>query len=227
MPTKKKPKNVIQKSKPKKLEKSFTKKLLSQVKKTARSIQKKITATTSPIAKPSKPVVQKPNVDVKVTKPNTKTLVNTKGNAPGNLISKTQVSAPRATTRVKGLKPTILLNTAVAAGPVCREVACELLATSGGYCRLHYIKNWKKVKRKELILRERKLNQYIEELVSKYPDKYIEAIRQDLTTEKDFLKVISDLEIDEGMDDFELDTEATEGILDNIKRDYEDEGDAF
>src|SRR3954449_3423286 len=33
---------------------------------------------------------------------------------------------------------------------VCREIACEGLATSGGYCRLHYIKNWKKIKRKEV-----------------------------------------------------------------------------
>ena len=40
-------------------------------------------------------------------------------------------------------------------------------------------------------------------LVSKYPDKYIEAIRQDLANDKEFAKVISDLEIDEGMDDFE------------------------
>jgi hypothetical protein len=87
---------------------------------------------------------------------------------------------------------------------VCREVACEGLATSGGYCRLHYIKNWKKIKRKELILREKKLNQYIEELVLKYPDKYIEAIRMDLSTDKDFAKVIYDLDLDEGVDDFDV-----------------------
>lgn len=112
--------------------------------------------------------------------------------------------------------------------PVCREVACELMSTTGGYCRMHYIKNWKKIKRKEMILKERKLNSYIEELVSKYPDKYIEAIRQDLASEKDFAKVIADLEIEEGLDDFEsVETETAEGIIDNIKRDFEDEGDAF
>ncbi|MBI3544837.1 MAG: hypothetical protein HY075_16315, partial [Deltaproteobacteria bacterium] len=112
--------------------------------------------------------------------------------------------------------------------PVCREVACELMATTGGYCRMHYIKNWKKVKRKEMILREKKLNNYIEELVSKYPDKYIEAIRQDLASEKDFAKVIADLEIDESLDDFEtVETESAEGIIDNLKRDFDDEGDVF
>ena len=114
-------------------------------------------------------------------------------------------------------------------GPaVCREVACELMANTGHYCRMHYIKNWKKIKRKEIILKEKKLNHYIEELVSKYPDKYIEAIRQDLASEKDFAKVVADLEIDEGLDDFEsVETESAEGIIDNLKRDFEDEGDVF
>lgn len=107
---------------------------------------------------------------------------------------------------------------------VCREVACEGLAIAAGYCRLHYIKNWKKVKRKDLILRERKLNQYIEELVAKYPDKYIEAIRQDLASDKDFAKVIGDLDLDESVDDFDAEGESADSLIDNIKRDFEDEG---
>ncbi|MEO5970344.1 MAG: hypothetical protein ABIQ95_10495 [Bdellovibrionia bacterium] len=111
---------------------------------------------------------------------------------------------------------------------VCREVACEGLATSGGYCRLHYIKNWKKIKRKEAILREKKLDQYIEELVSKYPDKYIEAIRQDLANDKDFAKVIHDLDLDEGTDDFDGEGgESMDSLIDTIKRDFDDDGDAF
>lgn len=111
---------------------------------------------------------------------------------------------------------------------VCREVACEGLATSSGYCRLHYIKNWKKIKRKEGILREGKLNQYIEELVIKYPDKYIEAIRQDLASDKDFAKVIYDLDLDEGIDDFEGEGgDPNDSLIDTIKRDFEDEGEAF
>ncbi|OFZ21974.1 MAG: hypothetical protein A2X94_16080 [Bdellovibrionales bacterium GWB1_55_8] len=110
---------------------------------------------------------------------------------------------------------------------VCREVACEGLSTSAGYCRLHYIKNWKKIKRKELILKEKKLNQYIEELVVKYPDKYIEAIRQDLANDKDFAKVIYDLDLDESDDEFDGENESMDALIDNIKRDFDDEGDAF
>ncbi len=110
---------------------------------------------------------------------------------------------------------------------VCREVACEGLATTHGYCRLHYIKNWKKIKRKELILKEGKLNQYIEELVAKYPDRYIEAIRGDLASEKEFSKVIHDLDLDENAEDFDVEGESVDSLIDSIKRDFDDDGDGF
>ncbi len=123
----------------------------------------------------------------------------------------------------RGARP--LVNSHAGDGDtVCREVACEGLATSAGYCRLHYIKNWKKIKRKELILKEGKLNQYIEELVAKYPDKYIEAIRQDLANDKDFAKVIYDLDLDEGVEDFDVEGESIDAVIGDIKRDFEDEG---
>lgn len=109
---------------------------------------------------------------------------------------------------------------------ICREIACESVATAAGYCRLHYIKNWKKVKRKELILKEGKLNQYIEELVSKYPDKYIEAIKQDLASDKEFSKVIHDLDLEEGIDDYDMD-DSMDNLIDSIRRDFDDEGETF
>lgn len=109
----------------------------------------------------------------------------------------------------------------------CREVACDLSSTSGGYCRLHYIKNWKKIKRKELILKEGRLNEYVEELVKKYPDKYIEAIRQDLAEDKDFSKVVTELELDESLDEFDGDSENIDSLIDNIRRDMDDDGDTF
>jgi len=110
---------------------------------------------------------------------------------------------------------------------MCREIACESHHTTAGYCRLHYIKNWKKIKRKELILREKKLNQYIEELVSKYPDKYIEAIKGDLSDEQAFSKVIYDLELDESVDDIPSDDEADESIIENIKGQFDDSDSDF
>lgn len=153
-----------------------------------------------------------------------------KGKGPGKAEAKKASKGQSLLSSLNDLRPSSLRSqeSISGSGPVCREVACELMSTTGGYCRMHYIKNWKKIKRKEMILKEKKLNSYIEELVSKYPDKYIEAIRQDLASEKDFAKVIADLEIDEGLDDFEsVETESAEGLIDNIKRDFDDEGDVF
>ena len=154
------------------------------------------------------------------------------------LLKKPAKPEPKAaTTKAKqSAGKTALANSAIfgnpgrhsdAGGEVCREVACEGLGTTAGYCRMHYIKNWKKIKRKELILKEKRLNQYIEELVAKYPDKYIEAIRQDLANDKDFAKVIYDLDLDESVDDYDADAESADSFIDTIKRDFEDEGEGF
>ena len=106
---------------------------------------------------------------------------------------------------------------------VCRDIGCDNLATSAGYCRLHYIKNWKKVKRKEKILSEKKLDRYIEELVSKYPDKYLEAIRQDLSSDREFLKVIRELEIDENIDEFDSEQDESAEVIGTIRKSGSDD----
>ncbi len=105
---------------------------------------------------------------------------------------------------------------------MCREPNCENMAMTKGYCRLDYIKNWKKIKRKEMILKEGKLNNYIEELVSKYPDKYIDVIRQDLSTEVNFNKVIHDLELDESIDDLDYDGDSIDSLIGSVRKDAED-----
>jgi len=118
--------------------------------------------------------------------------------------------------------------TAHGLGDSCREVACENMATTGPYCRMHYIKNWRRIKNKEKILSENRLNGFIEELVSKYPEKYIEAIRADLASEKEFAKVISDLDLDESVDDFEGEGgENVENIIDTIRRDFDEDTEGF
>ena len=111
----------------------------------------------------------------------------------------------------------------------CREPGCENEIVVNRYCRLHYIKNWKKTKRKEAILASGQLNNYVEELVSKYPDKYLEVIRQDLATEKDWSKVVTDLELDAGDDDIVVDDEA-DGPVETVRAsrtEFDEDGDAF
>lgn len=87
----------------------------------------------------------------------------------------------------------------------CREKACDNPTTSQGYCRFHYIKRWKEIKKKNQILTEGRLQKMIEELISKNPFKYVEAILNDLMDEKTFGTVLRELNIDmtsdEGFDD--------------------------
>lgn len=223
----------------KSLSKSGTKSKLSALKSLVMNVAKG-TAKSKAAAAPAPKAPAKPG-QVKAASP-TKAAAPAKAAAPKDKAKATSsvgsAAAPaKGGKRVQRGAPATSLGVGVFAGAVaqpipggdaiCREVACESLQTSGGYCRLHYIKNWKKIQRKAIILREKKLNQYIEELVAKYPDKYIEAIRQDLADDKAFAKVIYDLDLDEGVDEFEGDSESVEAVIDGIKRDFEDGDEGF
>ncbi len=80
---------------------------------------------------------------------------------------------------------------------LCRVRDCDQVSTVEGYCRYHYLLLWKKIQIRKHILIDDKLEKYVEDLMTRYPDKFLEVIRKDLKTEKDFLSVIQELEIDE------------------------------
>ena len=89
----------------------------------------------------------------------------------------------------------------------CLERGCDNPPTTMGYCRLHYIKRWSDIKKKIKILSEGKLQTFIEELVNKYPPKFIESVLDDLKDEKNFFKALKELNIesDDDFDDVALD----------------------
>ena len=80
---------------------------------------------------------------------------------------------------------------------LCKSSGCDDHAVVESYCRYHYLFHWKKIQLKKKILSEGKLNKYINELTSKYPSKYLEMLRNDLKSEKDFLLAIQELEIED------------------------------
>ncbi len=80
---------------------------------------------------------------------------------------------------------------------LCKYSGCDEIAAVEGYCRYHYLLNWKRIQLKKKILTEGKLDKYIHELTAKYPDKYVEMLKGDLKTEKDFTSVVNELEIDD------------------------------
>ncbi len=90
---------------------------------------------------------------------------------------------------------------------LCRVKDCDQPSVVEAYCRYHYLFFWKKIQNRKKILSEGKLEQYIEELTSRYPLKFLELIRKDLSSEPDFMSAIQELDIDEGNNDEEFEDE--------------------
>lgn len=91
----------------------------------------------------------------------------------------------------------------------CRAKDCDQISLVEGYCRYHYLLFWKKIQVRKEILQDGKLEKYVEDLTSRYPDKFLEMLKKDLRTTKDFLAAIAELEIDEsaGENEFEEDAQ--------------------
>ncbi len=80
---------------------------------------------------------------------------------------------------------------------LCKVRDCDQVSTVDVYCRFHYLLLWKKIQIRKHILNDDKLEKYLENLTTRYPDKFLEVIKKDLKTEKDFLSVIQEMELDE------------------------------
>lgn len=98
----------------------------------------------------------------------------------------------------------------------CRARDCDQIAVVDAYCRHHYLLFWKKIQVRKKILQDGKLERYVEELTSRYPDKFLEMIRRDLRTEKDFVGAIQELEIDEAGLENEFEEDA-QSFVDEIR----------
>ena len=98
----------------------------------------------------------------------------------------------------------------------CRVKDCDQAATVDSYCRYHYLLFWKNIQNRKKILSEGKLERYIEELTARYPDKYLELLRKDLRSEKDFMAAIQELEIDDTSVENEFEDEA-QSYLDEVR----------
>lgn len=98
----------------------------------------------------------------------------------------------------------------------CKVKDCDQISSVEGYCRFHYLLLWKKIQVRRKILIDGKLERYVEELTARYPDKFLEMIRRDLKTDKDFLSAIAELEIDESAIDNEFEDE-TQNFIDEVR----------
>lgn len=99
---------------------------------------------------------------------------------------------------------------------LCRSRDCDQISTVDGYCRFHYLLFWKNIQVRKRILTDGKLDRYIEELTTRYPDKFLEMIRRDLRNQKDFLAAIQELEIDESNVDNDFEEES-QNFIDEVR----------
>lgn len=63
---------------------------------------------------------------------------------------------------------------------LCQEKDCKNEQTTVGYCRIHYLKNWKKIREKQKKKAVINLNKYVEHIMRKHPDNYVETLKHDL-----------------------------------------------
>jgi hypothetical protein len=72
----------------------------------------------------------------------------------------------------KGARPQAATSASQASppAPLCAEGGCSAPATTRGFCRLHYIKNWKAIKARERKAARRR--NYDEDLLHKVPIDY-------------------------------------------------------
>ena len=106
---------------------------------------------------------------------------------------------------------------------ICHEPACDNIPVAAGFCRLHYIKNWSRIKQKETILKEGNLQRYIEDLTRRLSDKQIAMIHDDLASDDTFLSALEDIELFGSTEYPDTDTDEVDPDVEEAIKDAEKE----
>ena len=90
-----------------------------------------------------------------------------------------------------------------------------------GFCRFHYLKNWKQIKETQKKKALKNLNKYIDHIMSKNPDGYVDAIREDLRNFGQLSRKADSYFADDEYHDVmeEIGLEDVERIIDSLKVD--------
>lgn len=67
---------------------------------------------------------------------------------------------------------------------ICIEQDCKNVQTTKDYCRLHYVKNWKRIRDAAQKKSADQLNKYVEGICKKYPERYMDVIRREIKSNK-------------------------------------------
>ncbi len=193
-------KPAAKKKAPPKAAKAVVKKAVSNGKKPPAPVPKKTAATKKPMP------VEKPKAHGKEKE---EVLVAKKPKQEPE-------EAPAPAAAVVEAEPEEVVLTDAEGRRYCRVKDCDQVAVVDAYCRYHYLLFWKKIQVRKKILSEGKLERYIEELTARYPDKFLDMLRKDLRSEKEFLAAIQELEIDESAVENEFEEE-TQTFIDEVR----------
>lgn len=105
---------------------------------------------------------------------------------------------------------------------ICKEADCKNEQTTIGYCRLHYLKNWKKIREKQKKKAAASLNKYVEHIMRKRPDDFVDAVKEDLRHagrfEKRAEQFLSDDDYHDILEEIDMVSDV-ESLVDNLKVD--------
>ncbi len=78
----------------------------------------------------------------------------------------------------------------------CAQSECNRPAVQKGFCRLHYLANWKHIRFDQKVKAERRLNAYVDRMSRKYPADFMEKIKEGLESEDKFKETIEELDLE-------------------------------
>lgn len=76
---------------------------------------------------------------------------------------------------------------------LCQMTGCHNQATTKGYCRLCYLKNWKKIRSENKKKASKNLNKYIENIIKTSREDKVTALKDQLRDEASFESSLDDL----------------------------------
>jgi hypothetical protein len=88
---------------------------------------------------------------------------------------------------------------------LCSEKDCKDQQTTKGYCRLHYLKNWKKIRDKEEKKAKKNLDKYVDHLAKKTQDNpkkesLFGSTSSSSSSDNEFLDVLDELDMGSEID---------------------------
>lgn len=107
---------------------------------------------------------------------------------------------------------------------ICKEKGCHNAQTTEGLCRLHYLRNWKKLQAEKKKKAAKNLNRYVESILKRYPDRYVEQIKKEIRSRDFGDRVESEFGVEEAEWNV-IETNTSDAELDEILDDLKIEKD--